>query len=108
MNRGTFPLSRRAVNILESMPRSGAGESVFGYCGRGLSQAFKRACERSGIEDFHFHDLRHEGISRLSVKLNGDMMALSHITGHKTLQMLKRYTIYGQRTWRSTSHKMPD
>ena len=86
------PLSGRAVSILESVPRHGVGGSVFGYCGRGLSQAFKRVCERSGIEDFHFHDLRHEGTSRLSVKLNGDVMALSHITGHKTLQMLKRYT----------------
>lgn len=50
-----------------------------------------RACERAGIEDFHFHDLRHEATSRLFEKgLNP--LEVASITGHKTLQMLKRYT----------------
>ncbi len=38
-----------------------------------------------------FHDLRHEALSRLSdAGLN--VIELSHISGHKTLGMLKRYT----------------
>jgi integrase len=65
---------------------------VFGFSPGGLTQAFGRVCERAGIQNLRFHDLRHEGTSRLAVKLNGDVMALSAITGHKTLQMLKRYT----------------
>jgi integrase len=41
--------------------------------------------------DLHFHDLRHEAASRLfEVGLN--VMEVASITGHKTLQTLKRYT----------------
>ncbi|WP_319025869.1 tyrosine-type recombinase/integrase [Acidithiobacillus ferriphilus] len=43
------------------------------------------------MEDLRFHDLRHEATSRLFEKgLN--LMQVAAITGHKTLQMLKRYT----------------
>jgi integrase len=47
--------------------------------------------QRSKIENFHFHDLRHEATSRLFEKgLN--IMEVASITGHKDLKMLKRYT----------------
>ena len=50
-----------------------------------------RACKRADIEDLRLHDLRHEATSRLFEKgLNP--MQVAAITGHKTLQMLKRYT----------------
>lgn len=52
-----------------------------------------RACEphRAHIVGVRFHDLRHEAASRLFEKeLN--VMEVSAITGHKTLDMLKRYT----------------
>lgn len=39
--------------------------------------------------DFHFHDLRHESISRLAAKLQ--MHELMKVTGHKTAAMLVRY-----------------
>ena len=56
-----------------------------------ISQAFKRVCKAAGIEGLTFHDLRHEATSRLFEKgLNP--MQVAAITGHKTLQMLKRYT----------------
>ena len=41
--------------------------------------------------DFRWHDLRHEGTSKLFEKgLN--MMEVASITGHEDLKMLKRYT----------------
>lgn len=86
------PLSRRAVTVLKSMPRPIRGGKVFKLSERGFSQAFKRLCSRLEVEDLRLHDLRHEATSRLAAKLHGDVMALSAITGHKTLQMLKRYT----------------
>ncbi len=43
------------------------------------------------MEDLKFHDLRHEAISRLFEK-GFNMMEAAAISGHKTLQMLKRYT----------------
>ena len=43
------------------------------------------------IEDFHFHDLRHEATSRLFEKgLNS--VEIATITGHKDPRMLMRYT----------------
>lgn len=56
-----------------------------------ITQAFERICSAAGIEGLTFHDLRHEATSRLFEKgLNP--MEVAAITGHKTLQMLKRYT----------------
>jgi integrase len=52
---------------------------------------YRKAVARSGITGLTFHDLRHEATSRLFEKgLNP--MQVAAITGHKTLQMLKRYT----------------
>lgn len=86
----TVPLSSTAVEILRGLPRSLDGK-VFGTTYEAVHLAFARACRRAGIEDLRFHDLRHEATSRLFEKgLNP--MQVAAITGHKTLQMLKRYT----------------
>ena len=45
-----------------------------------------------GIEDLHFHDLRHEAISRLVELGTLDLLEVAAISGHKSLSMLKRYT----------------
>ena len=85
----TIPLSSRAVAILEGLPRSIEGK-VFPLTINALKLAFVRACATAGLEDFHFHDLRHEGTSRLAGKLS-NVLELSAVTGHKELKMLKRY-----------------
>ena len=65
--------------------------SLFTYTPRGLSGAFLRLCRRTGIENMHFHDLRHEATSRLFEKgLNP--VEVATITGHKDTRMLMRYT----------------
>ncbi len=84
------PLSSRAVDLLSSLSPRISGR-VFGMNPDSITQAFDRACFRAGIDDLRFHDLRHEAASRLFEKgLNP--MEVASITGHKTLQMLKRYT----------------
>lgn len=58
-----------------------------------LSRQFKICCNRADIKDIRWHDLRHEATSRFFEKGNGlTDMEIAHITGHKTLQMLKRYS----------------
>jgi integrase len=89
----TVPLSSRAVATLEALPRNLDGR-VFGVTYEGIHQSYVRACRRAAIKDLRFHDLRHEATSRLFEKgLNP--MQVAAITGHKTLQMLKRYTHLG-------------
>ncbi len=87
----TVPLSSLAVRILERWPRS--GERVFPQWSSiyGVENVWRRAVSKAGIADFRFHDLRHEATSRLFERgLNP--LQVSAITGHKSLQMLKRYT----------------
>jgi integrase len=103
------PLSARAVETLQELPRSVNGR-VFQTTENAIKLAFPRACKRAcehvhehasgkkkpcdcpGIEGLRFHDLRHEATSRfVESGLFSDIQVAS-ITGHKTLQMLKRYT----------------
>ena len=44
-----------------------------------------------GLHDLRFHDLRHEAVSRL-VEAGFSDQEVSAISGHKSMQMLKRYT----------------
>lgn len=85
------PLSSAALAVLASLPSS-ANARVFGALTvEGLKKSFKRAVRRAGIADLRLHDLRHEATSRFFEKgLN--VMEVATITGHKTLQMLRRYT----------------
>jgi len=76
---------------LSSLPAAGKG-LVFGSDNtNALKMRFRRACARAGISGLTFHDLRHEATSRL-FELGLGMMEVAAIVGHRTLQMLKRYT----------------
>ena len=94
-------LSTNAVTVLRAQLRasqSGYEEviplhepTVFDYKPRGLPGEFLKLCRRKRIHDLHFHDLRHEGTSRLFEKgLNP--VEVATITGHKDTRMLMRYT----------------
>lgn len=88
----TVPLSKAAVAALKKYGIRKNGQ-VFSLQPESMSQAFERACEphRANIAGLRFHDMRHEATSRLFEKgLN--LMEVASITGHKTLDMLKRYT----------------
>lgn len=102
------PLSQEAVRLLTDLPRRLDG-SVWGMTQDAITKAFIRAlsraraayekeCQGNGtksetsfLTEITFHDLRHEATSRFFEKgLNP--MQVAAITGHKTFQMLKRYT----------------
>jgi integrase len=86
------PLSSRAVQILQSLPRDLHDERVFPVSQSLVVQAWGHAVKRAGIENLRFHDLRHEALSRLAERGNLSVLELAAVSGHKTLQMLKRYT----------------
>ena len=50
----------------------------------------KLACDALGIEDFRWHNLRHEACSRLAER-GWTVQQIQLISGHKTLQSLERY-----------------
>lgn len=89
-SKRVVPLSTKAIEVLKALPHRIDGK-VWSYTADGLRASYSKAANRAGIDGLTFHDLRHEATSRLfEKKLNP--MEVSAITGHKTLQMLKRYT----------------
>jgi integrase len=46
--------------------------------------------KRAGIEDLHFHDLRHTFATRY-MEAGGDLFTLQKLLGHKTAAMVQRY-----------------
>ena len=51
----------------------------------------KQGVEAAGIEDFHFHDLRHTFTSR-SVRAGANIIYVQEVLGHKSPEMTRRYT----------------
>lgn len=99
----TVPLTRNATRVFQEVlnhplrPRDCA-LLFFGEPGRDggrRSYNFKKSWngikKRLDLADLHFHDLRHEAVSRL-VEGGLSDQEVSSISGHKSMQMLKRYT----------------
>lgn len=82
-------LPAEAVSIIESMPRH--DDRIFPYGADAISAAFTRACKTLAIDDLHFHDLRHEGVSRL-FELSLNIPQVASVSGHRSWTSLKRYT----------------
>jgi len=58
---------------------------------RDIRKGFRKALERANINNFHFHDLRHTAASSLAMS-GKTLSEIAEILGHKTLQMVKRYS----------------
>jgi integrase len=110
-NKGVPPfvlLSTRAAVIVKGLPETASGK-VLGCSQNAVVMAWKRALaaararhleesqERGAVpiagflEDLRWHDLRHEGASRLFER-GLHPLEVASITGHKSLSMLRRYT----------------
>ena len=99
----TVPLSRRASRVFKealSHPVNEANTDLvfYGEPGRDgkrrpycIHKVWTNALERADIKNLRFHDLRHEAISRLVERGLSDQ-EVAAISGHKSMQMLKRYT----------------
>ncbi|MGP8051687.1 MAG: tyrosine-type recombinase/integrase [Desulfobaccales bacterium] len=64
-----------------------------GFKGKSIScikKSFVTACKKAGIEDFTFHDLRHAFINNRRLE-GDDYFRIMAATGHKTLEVFKRY-----------------
>lgn len=57
-------LRQEVFELLRALPRD--IDRVFAIGVDYLVGAWNKACEMTGIEDLHIHDLRHEAISRVA------------------------------------------
>jgi integrase len=86
----TIPLSPKALEILRLAMQQGT-DRPFPMTVPWLRFAWDRLLHAAGLSDFHFHDLRHEAISRLFERgLTVPEVAL--ISGHRDVRQLFRYT----------------
>lgn len=97
------PLSKRATRVFRqalSNPVQPTDSSLifFGELGRDgkrrpycINKVWSDALKRAKVYNLRFHDLRHEAISRLVERGLSDQ-EVAAISGHKSMQMLKRYT----------------
>jgi len=95
----TVPLSTRALNAIQTQPRSIDGRLFLAKPGS-IRSAFLIALTKAQatqhdsknfLRELRFHDLRHEAVTRLFEKgLNP--IEVGMVSGHKTLSMLQRYT----------------
>lgn len=82
-------LPDEAWQILQTMPN--AGEDIFPYSPESISTSWAKACKFLEIADLHFHDLRHEGVSRL-FEMDWDIPRVASVSGHRDWNSLRRYT----------------
>jgi len=87
------PVNSQVFETLKGLPQQ--GEFVFfnsetrGHV-QDVKTAFKGACRRAGIKGLRFHDLRHTAASWM-VEGGVDLVTVSKILGHASIQMTMRY-----------------
>lgn len=108
-DKRVIPLSPKAIELLAAIPRRIDNKHLFDITNHAITLAWIRAvkrargdyekeCQKSSkepkagyLQDLRFHDLRHEGVSRL-FELGLDASEVMSISGHRTMTMLSRYT----------------
>jgi integrase len=90
-NDQTVPLLLDAWTIVARQIEGREAGKVFDVSDASVSTAFTRACAALGIEDLHFHDLRHRATAQF-FRMGLDIPRVALLTGHKTWAMLRRYT----------------
>jgi integrase len=90
------PLSKKSLAILEKMEAFKKDDEprIFWQWrdSATISKAFRRLAARAKVDDFRFHDLRHEAICRLYQNTRLTDIQVSLITGHTNLETLKGYS----------------
>lgn len=87
-NHQKVPLLGECQKIIDAQPKT--GPLIFPYKVDTVGAGFRRACNLLEIEDLRFHDLRHEGISRLFEK-GYAIQEVALVSGHRDWKSLKRY-----------------
>jgi integrase len=87
-------LPPEAMAVIQRQPRT--DPRIFPASTDAISASFTRACKMLGIDGLHFHDLRHDGISRL-FEMGWSIPHVAAVSGHRSWQSLKRYTHIRQR-----------
>jgi integrase len=90
-----MPMTNQLTEVLTAIPRHASSPYVFcdsaGNPFKRIVKGFRATCKRAGIEDFHFHDLRHTFACHLIMR-KVDLRTVQELLGHKIIAMTLRYT----------------
>ena len=81
------PLSTAALKLLDELPETDG--PLFNLNSQQIDALFRKVRDKAQIWDLHFHDSRHEAITRLAKKV--DVLSLARMVGHKDIKMLMVY-----------------
>jgi integrase len=89
-----IPLNESVLETLQAIPRMINCPCVFyteeGKQRKQLPRQWKKWVTEAGIEDFHWHDPRHNFASR-SVMAGVDLYSVKELLGHQSIEMTQRY-----------------
>lgn len=88
-SRRRVPLSPQAIAVMRELEVVKDGDSVLRLKTSQIDAIFRKCRDRAMIEDLHFHDTRHEAITRLAQHL--DVLSLARMVGHRNLSQLQVY-----------------
>lgn len=88
-NDQVIPLLGDSLAIIQRQPRTDA--RIFPFNAQSVSAAFRNAARAAQVRNCHFHDMRHEAISRLFEQGYG-IEEVALISGHKSWNTLAIYT----------------
>lgn len=84
-------LTPEGLAVIQRQPRSPEEPRIFPYKEHSVSRAFLRANKLLGIHNLHFHDLRHEAISRLFER-GYAIQEVALFSLHQSWEQLRQYT----------------
>jgi len=90
--RGPTVINGAVIDPFEIIIRQAReAAEIFPYGAATVSTGFTRGVASCGIDDLRFHDLRHDGVSRL-FEAGYSIEQVSLVSGHRDWNMLRRYT----------------
>jgi integrase len=90
-NHQNIPLLGGADKIVKRQSRKPGSPYIFPFEEHMITRHFRQCCIGARVKDAHFHDLRHEAISRL-FEAGYSIPEVCGVSGHKSWECLKIYT----------------
>ena len=92
----SMPLTDEAIRVLAKLRELRAPDSLRIFHSmpttKQISDDFATYAARTGLVDFRFHDLRHEGISRFVLtQIKLPIKVIMSMVGHSSIEMIDRY-----------------
>ena len=108
-----IPIGRELRGVLQSLPlaldpQGNRVPYVFTRHGqriKSVREVFTRACQEAQISNFVFHDLRHTATTNLR-RAGVDALTAMKITGHKTMEVFKRYNTIDEQDLKAAQRQM--